>query len=156
MRSPAPWLFALIYGLHLLEEGLLPPGMVRWSNDFGYSFSFEHWFVVSSASFVLFSGASWLVARGSWPSWVLVALATHIGLHGLLHLGASVWVRSVSPGTLTGILLALPLSVWTFRWALQELDRKLLLRSALLGAATFQAPWDLMIRLAFGLEIWVE
>ena len=155
MRRPAPWLFALVYGLHLLDEGLLPPGLARWANDLGYPFSPEHWLAVSSASFVLFSAALWLVARRTWPSWVLVALATHIGLHGLAHLGASVWAGSVSPGMLTGLFLALPLSVWTFRWGQQVLDRKLLVRSVLVGAATFQVPWDLMIRLAFGLEIWV-
>jgi hypothetical protein len=156
MAAPRPWLFATVYALHLLDEGLAPPGLAAWGMAQGYYFTFGHWLSVSLLSFVLFGGALWLVARGTWPPWVLVALAAHVALHALLHVGASLWASSLSPGTATGVLLALPLAAVTFEWGRAELRRPLLLRALLLGAATFQAPWDLAIRLAFGLRVWVS
>ena len=152
MTHPWPWLFAIVYGLHLLDEGLLPPGLPAWSTERGFYFTTAHWLSVSLVSFVLFSGSVWLVARRTWPTWVLVALAVHITLHALAHLAASVWGRSLSPGAVSGLVLALPLAVWTFRWAWLEFSRKAIVLSALLGAASFQAPWDVAIRLLFGLR----
>ena len=47
----------------------------------------------------------------------------------------------------------LPLASWTLRWSGDEYDRRVILRAALIGAATFQAPWDLLVRWLFGLPI---
>ena len=62
---PWPWLFACTYGLHLLDEGLVSTGLPQWSTDHGFQFGFEHWLVVSSVSFLLFTASVWLVARGT-------------------------------------------------------------------------------------------
>ena len=152
MMRPWPWLFAVVYGLHLLDEYFVPPGLPQWSTERGFHFTTQLWLSVSIISFSIFSASVWLVARRAWPPWVLVALAVHITLHALAHLGASAWALSFSPGLLSGLILALPLAVWTFRWAQHALSRKALLLSAILGAATFQAPWDVLVRLLFGLQ----
>jgi hypothetical protein len=151
---PWPWLFAVVYGLHLLDEGFVPPGLPRWSTEHGFYFTIQNWLSVSVVSFSLFSASVWLVARRTWPAWVLVALAVHITLHALAHIGASAWTLSISPGMLSGLILALPLAAWTFRWARHALQRRVLVRAAILGAASFQAPWDLLVRLLFGLRFW--
>jgi hypothetical protein len=156
MRSerPWPWLFAVVYGLHLLDEGTMSGGLAHWSTEHGFYFTAQHWLSVSSISFCLFSASTWLVARGTWAPWVLVALALHISLHALAHLGATLWYVSICPGALSGLVLCLPLAAWTFLWAQHALSRKVFVRSAILGAATFQAPWDVLIRLVFGLPFW--
>jgi hypothetical protein len=156
VSRPWPWLFAAVYGLHLLDEGLVAGGLPRWSSEQGFHFTVLNWLSVSSLSFFLFTGTVWLVARRTWPPWVLVVLAVHLTLHGLAHFGASMWWHSLSPGALSGIVLALPLAAWTFRWARLALPPKTFVGAAVLGAATFQAPWDLLVRIVFGLPMWTN
>lgn len=81
---PWPWLFAIVYALHLLDEGLVAGGLPDWST-----------------------------------------------------------------------VLALPLATRTLRWARAALPRRLLLGAALCGMASFQAPWDLLVRWVLGLPVWV-
>jgi hypothetical protein len=154
MSPPGPWLFAVVYGMHLLDEGMVAGGLPRWSMEQGFYFTTWNWLSVSSLSFVLMTAAVWLVARGTWPRWAMVAMAVHLTLHALVHLGASIAWLSLSPGAVSGVVLALPLAAWTFRWASHVYPRRIVVRSALLGAATFQAPWDMLVRLIFDLPVW--
>lgn len=152
--QPIPWLFAGVYVAHLLDEGLFAGGLADWSTARGFHFTIENWLFVNAASVCLFTLAVALVARNRWPSWVLVSLSVHIALHAFAHVGASLWWRAISPGTLSGLALALPLAVWCARWGWQTLEPRTLARAAAIGAATFQAPWDLLVRLVFGLRFW--
>ena len=151
---PWPWLFVVVYGLHLVDEGLVAGSMPQWATERGFHFTTQHWLSVSIISFCLFSASVWLVARRTWAPWVLVALAVHITLHALAHLGAAIWALSLCPGMLSGLFLALPLAVWTFQWARHAFSRKVLVRACILGVATFQAIWDVLVRLLFGLQFW--
>jgi hypothetical protein len=151
VKRPWHWIFPIVYGLHLLDEGLVAGGLPRWSTEQGFHFTMQNWLSVSIISFFLFTSSVWLVARQTWPSWVLLALATHMALHVLTHLGASAWWSSISPGTLSGLLLVAPLAVWSGWWGMHALSRGTLVRAAIIGAATFQAPWDLLVRFIFGL-----
>ena len=152
IARPSPWLFAAVYALHLLDEGLVAGGLPHWSTQNGFHFTSLNWLSVNAVSICLFGAAASLVDRGTWPSWVLVSLAVHIALHAVVHLGASAWWLSLSPGTITGVLPGLPLAAWTLCWARHALDRRLAVRAAILGMLTFQAPWDLLVRLLFGLQ----
>jgi hypothetical protein len=157
LRScPPAWLFAVVYALHLLDEGIIAGGLPEWSTQIGFHMSIANWLPVSSISFVVFITAVALVARRTWPSWVLISLAVHILLHALIHLGASTWWRSLSPGVISGVVLAFPLAIWTSYWAIHALDRRTLTRAVAIGALSFQAPWDLTVRLIFGLPIWTS
>ena len=151
---PPLWIFPVVYGLHLLDEGLVAGSLPRWATQHGFPFTVQHWLLVSSISFVVFCAAVALVARGVWPRWLLVSLAVHVSLHGLAHLGASVWMLSLSPGALSGAALALPLGLWTFSWATREFERRLLILGIAIGAISFQAPWDIAVRLVLGSTIW--
>jgi len=153
---PNAWLFAAFYALHLLDEGLVAGGLPAWSTQRGFHFTWANWLSVNALSFGLVITAVALVARERWPSWVLVSLAVHIALHALMHLGATAWGQALSPGAVTGTLLGLPLVVCTLRWGGRELERPVMIRAVLIGAASFQAPWDLLVRLVFGLPFWVE
>ncbi len=154
ISSPAPWLFAVVYALHLLDEGTLAGGLAHWSTEHGFHFTIENWLFVNAVSICLVIAAVTLVTRHTLPSWVLVSLSVHITLHAFAHLGASLWWWSLSPGAITGLLLALPLAIWGLRWGRRALEPRAFVRAALIGAATFQAPWDLVVRLLFGLRVW--
>jgi len=150
-KRPWLWVFPLVYGLHLVDEGLFAGGLPRWSTEHGFHFTLQNWLSVTAISFVLFTGAVWLVARRTWPSWVVLALAIHMTLHALVHVGASAWWLSLSPGTLSALILVVPLVLWTAWWAWRVLSRRERVRAAIVGVLTFQAPWDLLLRFIFGL-----
>ena len=96
---PSPWLFPLVYGIHLLDEYFLPPSLAPWSvEQWNLHFTKELWLAINIPSWLLLTGAVWLVARRTWPAWVLVSLAVNIGLHALMHLVASVGALSTRRG----------------------------------------------------------
>lgn len=154
ITRPAPWLFAAVYALHLADEGMLSGGLAHWSTEHGFYLTLGNWVFANLLSISLVITSVLLVARGTWPSWVLVSISVHMILHAIAHAGASLWWWSLSPGALTGLFLAIPLAVWCLRWGRSAFERGTFIRAALIGAATFQAPWDLLVRLLFGLRIW--
>ncbi len=154
ITRPAPWIFAVVYGLHLFDEGTFAGGLAHWSTEQGFYFTIENWLVANAISICLVVVAVYLVARDTWPSWVLVSISVHLTLHAIAHLGVSVWWWSLSPGAISGLLLALPLAIWCLCWGRRALEPRTFVRAVLIGAATFQAPWDLLVRLLFGLQFW--
>jgi len=153
VARPWPWFFSLVYTIHLLDEYLAPPGLPQWTVErFNFYFTEQHWLIVNVISLSVFWTVVWLVARGTWPSWVLMTLATHIFAHATVHSVASAWAVSLSPGLSSSLALSIPLAIWTFVWAARTLDTRVVVWSFLLGLATFQAPWDVLARLVFGLR----
>ncbi len=153
VSRPWPWFFSLAYTIHLMDEYLAPPGLPQWAvEQFNFYFTDQHWLIVSAISLSVFWTAVWLVARRTWPSWVLVTLATHISAHAVAHSVVSAWAVSLSPGLSSSLALSIPLAIWTFIWAARTLDTSVIIWSSLLGLATFQAPWDGFVRLVFGLQ----
>jgi hypothetical protein len=154
ISRPAPWLFVAAYALHLFDEGTLSGGLARWSTEHGFHFTIENWVFVNAISITVVVAAAYLVARNTWPPWVLVSISVHLALHAFVHVGASLWWSSLSPGAITGLLFALPLAIWCLVWGRHALDTRTFVRAAFIGAATFQAPWDLLVRSLFGLRVW--
>lgn len=143
-----------MYGLHLVDEGTLSGGLARWSTEHGFHLTIQNWVFANAISIFLVIIAVHLVTRETWPSWVLVSISVHLAGHAFIHAGASFWWWSLSPGAITGLLLALPLAVWCLLWGWRALERRTFVRAALIGAATLQAPWDLLVRFLFGLRVW--
>ena len=154
ISRPAPWLFAATYALHLFDEGTLSGGLAHWSTEHGFHFTIQNWVFANVVSISAVIIAVYLVARDTWPAWVLVSISVHLSLHALAHTGASLWWWSVSPGAISGVLFALPLAIWCFRWGWRAFEPRILIRATFIGAATFQAPWDLLVRFLFGLRVW--
>jgi hypothetical protein len=154
ISRPAPWLFAATYALHLFDEGTLYGGLAHWATVHGFHFTIENWVFANAISIIVVVSAVHLVARDTWPSWVLVSISVHLTFHALAHAGASLWWSSISPGAITGLLVALPLAIWCLLWGWRALKTRTFVRAVLIGAATFQAPWDLLVRYLFGLRFW--
>ena len=70
---PAPWPFAAVYALHLLDEGTLFGGLAHWSTSRGFYFTIENWLLANAVSIGVVIAAVYLVTRDTWPSWVLVS-----------------------------------------------------------------------------------
>ena len=134
MIGPWAWLFPLAYGLHIAEEYWLHfPG---WVSQLTRSF-------VSDPQFLFLNGAFWLLmvicvvairARAS-LAWLVVTLATILGINAALHLFGSLVTRTYSPGSITAAFLYLPLVIYAFRQVLPRVTRGLALSAAGLGAA---------------------
>ncbi len=128
------WLFPLAYGLHIVEE--------YWFHFPAYvaNLSGRH---ISNPQFLLINAIFWLLmvaavvlvlARPSW-AWLVVTLATVLGINAALHIVGSVVTFTYSPGTVTAAFLYVPLVVYALRQVLPHVSRGLAVRAAALGAA---------------------
>ena len=123
-------------------------GTAQWaSHHTGIYFTNTAWLAVNVPSFLLLTLATWLVARRSWPMWVAVALATHLGLHAVSRVVGSFAFESVSPGVLTGVIACLPLGVLTYVRTARFLSRGQLIAGLLVGIATLQPLWHALLLL---------
>jgi hypothetical protein len=96
---------------------------------------------VSSERFILINAVGlflitfWTLAAFREPrmAWIVASVATILGLNGVLHALASVLLGRYSPGTTTGVLLSLPLSVIVLRASVAGLPRAQVFGAVLAG-----------------------
>lgn len=146
-RALWPLLFPLAYLLHIVEEVLGGVGFVQWT-------SYHLGGRLTVPLFALINGIAWpavLVAaivgsRVANVRWVLVAVASILFVNGFLHVGSSIVTSSYSPGTLTGVLLYLPLTIWALRRLVREVPRN----GIWIGVLTGLAIHLLVFVVAFG------
>ena len=146
MKDPEPafpaswlWLFPAVYLVHLADERFYWIGTADFATRYlGMYFTNGAWLLVNAPSFVALLLATWLVARGTWPAWVVVALATHLALHTLGRVPGAIWFGVMAPGLLSGLLACLPLAAFALARAFQRLSRRELRNGVLVGIASFQ------------------
>jgi len=66
-------------------------------------------------------------------AWFSASFAALLGLNGLLHTLATLGLGLYSPGTVTGLLLYLPLSAIVLRASATQLSRTIIANSVLFG-----------------------
>ncbi len=126
-------------GAHVVEEQILD-----WRNHVervvSFKVSIADFYVVNAAMIVGAIAGAMIGWRLPEASLIIPALMAINGL--FFHIGASIITRSLSPGTLTSVLLYLPIAAWAYYAA--YLDGVLTLRagliSALGGAAVMAYP----------------
>ncbi|HEX6125533.1 MAG TPA: HXXEE domain-containing protein [Pyrinomonadaceae bacterium] len=113
----APRIVALLpfaYMFHLVEEWF--GGFSAWTATvLGQEVSPERFIIINSVALSL--SCIGIAAALRWPrfSWFSVSFAALIVLNGVLHGLATVALGSYSPGTLTGLLIYLPLGSFALR-----------------------------------------
>ena len=110
------WLIPPAYILHLLDEYLLGVGLPDWLSDvFNANLSKSDFIIINSiglaATFVIVI----LNGLNKVNDFFIVALGSLFFLNGLIHLLASILTVTYSPGTISGIILYIPLGVLIFR-----------------------------------------
>ena len=139
------WLFPLSYLLHIAEEywGDFPAWIARF------------WGVESSvANFLSWNGGAWvmmcvgvaLVLVTKSYRWLLVSFGTVVLINGVVHALASVVTWSYSPGLVTGLLLYVPLGLFTLRRARGSVNARTLRAGVVVGVVMHAA----VVLLAFG------
>jgi Protein of unknown function with HXXEE motif len=110
------WLIPPAYLLHLLDEYFLGVGLPDWLSDlFKTNLSKSDFIIINSigltATFVIVI----LNSLNKVNEFLIVALGSLFFLNGLIHLLASVLTVTYSPGTISGVILYIPLGVLIFR-----------------------------------------
>jgi hypothetical protein len=115
-------LLPIVLVLHQAEEWF--GGFPEWTRlALGDGVEPGQFLLINSVGFLLIT--FWTLAAFRVPemAWIVVSFAALLGLNGVLHAFASVLVGHYSPGTATGLLLSLPLSVAVLRSSASVIPR---------------------------------
>ena len=128
----AALLLPVAFLLHLAEEWY--GGISAWTLiALGNEISPERFVLINGIAFPIFVAGS--VAAYFYPrmAWFSASFAALLGLNGVLHTLATLGLGLYSPGTVTGVLLYLPLSVVVLRASATQLSRSVFASSVLFG-----------------------
>ena len=127
------WVLVMAFAAHILEEYRL--GWVKWATSaLGLHVDETTFFLVNASAMVLAIAAAMIGWRLPEVSLCLPAslLANAIFFHILPTIGQS----RLSPGTITAVVLYLPLTAWVYRCAWRDgvATRRVIVISSVLGA----------------------
>jgi hypothetical protein len=113
------------YLAHFAEEWY--GEITNWAQDsLGYEVSIERLLVINGIALLL-------SVRAARMTWFTVAFATVLGLNGILHSLATIGLGQYAPGTITGLVLYIPLSIIVFRLSATDLSGTIIRRSIFAG-----------------------
>ena len=112
----AVWLIPLCYLLHLAEEYYFGGGFPNWfSGLFNVNLSYTDFIWINSIAFTVVLIFAISSTVGNVKTTVMLALGTLFFINGLVHILSSLISWTYSPGTLTGLLLYVPLGLVIFK-----------------------------------------
>ena len=110
------WLISPAYFIHLLDEYFLGVGLPDWlSNVFNANLSRSDFIIINSIGLASTLVIVILNSLGKVKDFFIVVLGSLFFLNGLIHLSASVLTATYSPGTVSGVILYIPLGVLIFK-----------------------------------------
>jgi hypothetical protein len=125
-------LLPVVLLLHQAEEWF--GGFPEWTRyAVGSGVTDDRFLLINAVGFVLFTICTLVAFRERRVAWIVASLATLMGLNGILHAVASMVVDRYSPGTATGLLLSLPLSIVVLRAAVAALPREMVVGAIAAG-----------------------
>jgi hypothetical protein len=135
-RPPGPprvaFLLPIVLVLHQADEWF--GGFPEWTTlAFDDGVEPGQFLLINSIGFLLIT--FWTLAAFRVPemAWIVVSFAALLGLNGALHALASVLVDRYSPGTATGLLLSIPLSLVILRSSARVIPRRQFFGAILAG-----------------------
>ena len=126
------WLFPLTYLAHIAEEywGGFPAWIARFWGVESSVANFLSWNV--GALVLMCVGVGLVLATKSYR-WLLVSFGTVVLINGVVHTVASVATWSYSPGTVSGLLLYVPLGLFTLRRAKRSVNARTMRAGIIVG-----------------------
>ena len=127
-------LMPFIFGLHILEEYFW--GFPAWFSDLlNAKLSVNKFLVINIIAFFIIdaNGMLHVIKKGS--NYFTAVIGSLLFINGISHVVTSIVTTSYSPGTVTGLILYLPLGIITFKQILPlipEHKRKNVVMTALL------------------------
>ncbi len=105
--------------LHVAEEWFA--GFINWSHSvLGFQLESARFITINLLGAVVITGAVLLALKRPRLAWLGLSMAILMGLNGILHLLASIAYVRYSPGSLSGLLIYLPLATFIFKRALNR------------------------------------
>jgi hypothetical protein len=95
----------------------------------------ERFAVINASGFLLFGAGTLAAFHHPRMAWFATSLAALVGLNGVLHALATLGLGRYSPGTVTGLLLYVPLSAAVLRASSASLSPPRFAGSVALGVA---------------------
>lgn len=125
-------LLPIAYVLHLAEEWF--GGLSLWTMAvLGYELSLERFIIINAIAFPIFVTGALAAVYDSRIAWFGTSFAALLGLNGVLHTFGTLAYGRLMPGTITVLLIYIPLSVIVLRSAASRFSTIVLVRSIWLG-----------------------
>jgi hypothetical protein len=125
-------LLPVALALHVAEEWF--GGFTEWASlALNVSIGIDRFLGINLAGLVLFALGAASAYRNPRAAWIGVSLAALVGINAIAHTVLSVALGDYSPGTVTGLLLYIPLCIIIFRWAAAHQPRSVVVGSILFG-----------------------
>ncbi|HEV2762335.1 MAG TPA: HXXEE domain-containing protein [Pyrinomonadaceae bacterium] len=120
-----PLLFPLTFVVHVAEEVWCGEGFPAWvSRVSGVEMTHERFLALNAAAWVVMLAGCLLAAGFERLRPLALPFATAVLINGLAHTGATALTATYSPGLLSGLLLWVPLGLYTLRRARRFTERK--------------------------------
>ena len=108
------WLVPFAYLLHLVDEYFT--GFPNWfSGLFNVDLSLNDFIIINSIGFIATIIITLLYSFDKVNSFIIASLGTLFFINGIIHIVSSIYTYTYSPGTLTGILIYLPLGYFIIK-----------------------------------------
>ena len=125
-------LLPIAYLLHLAEEWF--GGISAWTLlALGNEISAERFILINGIALPIFVAGTVAAFFSPRMAWFSAAFAAMLGLNGVLHTLATLGLGLYSPGTVTGLILYIPLSVIVLKSSFTQLSRTTFASSVLFG-----------------------
>jgi Protein of unknown function with HXXEE motif len=139
-RSVPVWLFPVAYVVHVTEEffggaglSLAPHGME------GVNLTPVQFILMTCVGALLLLFGLLIAKRRGFPHLLMIMLATICLINGLRHVAATVRAGAYNPGTITSLLVLIPVGAWTLRWLWGDMSPKRYSLGVALGAGIYLA-----------------
>ena len=110
------WLFPFAYLLHLLDEFFLGAGFADWfSSLFNVSLSENDFLLINSIAFVVVVIIPVLYYQGKINNFILAVLGALFFINGIVHFMITIMTMMYSPGTITGLVVYIPLGILVYK-----------------------------------------
>lgn len=108
------WFIPVAYLFHLADEYFA--GFPNWfSGIFKVNLSLDDFIFINSIGFTTTIMIAFLYTFDKVNSFIVVSLGTLFFINGVIHIVSSLFTLSYSPGTISGILIYLPLGYLIFK-----------------------------------------
>jgi hypothetical protein len=128
------WLFPLTYLAHIAEEYW--GGFYRWiAHIIGGELTAGQFLSLNTIFWLVMTAMIALAFFSRAGAWLVIAFGTVVLINGSAHVLGSLFTRSYSPGAVSGLLLWIPLGVFTLRRAWCCVSRGSFIAGLLTGIA---------------------
>ena len=125
-------LLPVAYLLHLAEEWF--GGFTGWTRAaLGSEVSPGRFISINAVAFLIICTGILMGYRNKYLSWFCVSVAALFFLNGILHLIATFGMGLYSPGSITGMFVYIPLSLWILRKMSAKLSAGIFIASIFAG-----------------------